>query len=223
MIRLISLMLLVAGRLSGESGLPSPTQSLEVPVAKITGFSGTLTRGMRVDALFFAAGAEDARVNGRQLVLALRNVEVISSVAVRDFGRGAISQRTTLRLTGEQVRTIQKLPPAAVEITVMKTSAGSRAHSRTTDGAAPRRAGRHARAKPESGQGVAPEASSPDQTWQYSSSSAGLWPTLWRSVIWGAVAGLVGACGMQMFRIPRRRLTQKKKNETRPWRHYPSD
>src|SRR5262250_928627 len=107
---LISLMLMLSMRPAGAVGVQSPAQSLEIPVSKITGFSGTLTRGMRVDVLFLAAGTDGAPTIPRHLHFALRNAEVISSVWARDSGGGIISQRTTLRLPQEDVRAIKALP-----------------------------------------------------------------------------------------------------------------
>jgi hypothetical protein len=54
---------------------------------------------------------------------ALRNAEVISSAAARKSDRGTVSQRTTVRLSGEQLLEIQALPPAAVEILVVGSHA----------------------------------------------------------------------------------------------------
>jgi hypothetical protein len=67
---------------------------------------------MRVDALFLAGGEHGGPASPRQLLLALRNVEVISSEEPSYSGRGSFPQRTTLRLTAEQLRKTRDLPPA---------------------------------------------------------------------------------------------------------------
>jgi hypothetical protein len=50
--------------------------SEHLPVWSVTGSSGSLTRGMRVDALFFRKGSDGNPLIKHQLLLILRNVEV---------------------------------------------------------------------------------------------------------------------------------------------------
>jgi hypothetical protein len=208
-------MLLAKGRLNGDTGIPGPAESLEVQVWKTTGFIGTLTLGMRVDALFVAAGTDGTPTRPRQLLLALRNVEVIGSVASSHFGG---TQRTTLRLTGEQVETIKALPPAVAEIVVTPAPKGVRTPPSENLGNQTKRGrrGRSARVgNAETATGDGPE----ERTWYIPQSSRRSWPSLWRSLIWVAVAYLLAACCMQMWLAPRRKLGQKKRRAGHPWQH----
>jgi hypothetical protein len=91
----------------------SPRVSVDVSVSKVIGLSELLTRGMRVDALFFAKNEDGTSRMSRRLLLVLRNAVVTYSSAEDRYPIIA-----SLLLTMGQAQAVAALPPAVVELVV---------------------------------------------------------------------------------------------------------
>ena len=117
----------------------------EVSVSRVVGSSRLLTRGMRVDALFFRQVGERDPLTTRQLLLALRNVEVQYSSASPNFARDGYPILASLWLTRGQAQSVDALPPAVVELDVASTPKGSRSAPASSSVSAPPQAGRNKR------------------------------------------------------------------------------
>jgi hypothetical protein len=216
-VRAIAFVCLFAAALRGDGGSPSPSQPLEVAVYKTSGLAGDLTPGLRVDALFLAAGPDGGPAKPRQFLLAVRNVEVIGTVRVS--GGSPIRQRTTLRLSEEDARTVQDLPANVTEIVAVRTPTRARTlfESYTAD---PLPDSVRRRSASEAFDESAVPADDPiDRNWDVSSSRKASWPEIWRGLLWFVLTCLVAACCMQVYLAPRRRLVRKAKRGARyPWR-----
>jgi hypothetical protein len=91
----------------------SPRVSVDVSVSRVIGLSDLLTRGMRVDALFFAKNEDGTSRMSRRLLLVLRNAVVSYSSAGDRYPIIA-----SLLLTMGQAQAVAALPPAVVELVV---------------------------------------------------------------------------------------------------------
>lgn len=118
---LLTLMLLVPVRLRAET----PIYGVEVAVRSVTGSSGPLTSGMRVDALFFRTGLDGNPLTTDRLLLVLRNVEVdcSSPSANKDSRHPDVA---SLLLTQDQAKAVRALPAATVQLVVMSSPKRSR-------------------------------------------------------------------------------------------------
>jgi hypothetical protein len=157
------------------------------------GLLGHLTSGMRVDALFYAAGTDGAPYVPEHFLYALRNAEVISSAAARKSDRGTIFQRTTVRLSGEQLLEIQALPPAAVEILVVQAATPSRTPAGERSSGHANGARGHSTARG----GVRNQPANPDASWDRTWQTVerhGSREVVLREVFRGALGYLTIAC-----------------------------
>ena len=180
------------------------------------GLLGHLTSGMRVDALFYAAGTDGAPYVPEHFLYALRNAEVISSAAARKSDHGTISQRTTVRVSGEQLLEIQALAPAAVEILVVQAATPSR----TPAGERSSGHANGARGHSTAGGGVHNQPGNQDaswgRTWQTVERHSSLEVVL-RAVFWGALGYLTISCCVHLCGGRRYNFHPKAKTKAPSW------
>ena len=195
---------LIASSLLAADGPAAPTQPVEVPVWKITGYLRAPAPGLRVDALFLAAGRDGAPADPRQVLLTLRSVEFLWTPQ---------AGRAWLRLHREQAEAIKSLPPSLVELQVAAVHGGSRA-APIANASPPPRSGKRRYAELAYEDRVAAAAGYAEGTWHAYDGRPVSWPAFWRGMMWFALVYLVAACCMQMWLSPRRRLVHRKRGSS---------
>ena len=166
-------------------GAESPTYAVSVSVLSVTGSSGSLVSGMRVDALFFRKDRHGEPPLSNHLLLVLRNVEVDcgSTSATADAAK---SKNVSLLLTEGHAQAVRALPASAVRLVVTSIPKGSRNLPDSAAVSAPARAvTRREKTNPVYIHAPLDSQASVDNQWAISLDSAkGLPSSMLRYLIW---------------------------------------